>query len=107
VNVGPRLLAAKDKSGSAAATLFEPIRFATAWLSLLLLPGTRYTLHLVLDSEENRESVGDSNTAAMDSLKVLGPEPPIREEADTGHSRISAFRLSKADISQTPSGRLR
>jgi hypothetical protein len=31
------------------------------------------------DSEEKREPVGDIDTAAMDSLKVLDPERPIRE----------------------------
>jgi hypothetical protein len=31
------------------------------------------------DSEEKREPVGDINAAAMDGLKVLDPEPPIRE----------------------------
>jgi hypothetical protein len=33
--------------------------------------------------EEKREPVGDIDTAAMDSLKVLDPERPIREEKQT------------------------
>jgi hypothetical protein len=70
------------------------MRFATAWLSLF-----------VLDAEEKRESVGNSNTAEMDCLKVLGPEPPKRE-SDADHSRIPVLRLSKADLGQTLSRRL-
>jgi hypothetical protein len=31
------------------------------------------------DSEEKHEPVGDIDTAAMDSLKVLDPKRPIRE----------------------------
>ncbi len=39
---------------------------------------------LGVDSEEKREPANDINTAVVDSLKVLDPEPPIRE-ADIGH----------------------
>jgi hypothetical protein len=49
-----------------------------------------YWKGLGADSEEKREPAGDTNTAAMDSLKVLDPEPPIREADMTtlgGHFR--------------------
>jgi hypothetical protein len=37
------------------------------------------------DSEEKREPVSDINTCAVDSLKVLDPERPIREADITEH----------------------
>jgi hypothetical protein len=36
------------------------------------------------DSEEKHEPVSDTNTAAIESLKALDPDRPIRE-ADIGH----------------------
>ena len=40
------------------------------------------------DSEEKREPASDIDTAAVDSLKVLDPERPIREaEVKSVHSR--------------------
>src|SRR6478672_11029738 len=38
------------------------------------------------DSEEKREPVSDIDTAAADSLKVLDPERPIREDCSTSSS---------------------
>jgi hypothetical protein len=38
-----------------------------------------WTARLGADSEERREPVRDINTAAVDSLKVLDPNRPIRE----------------------------
>jgi hypothetical protein len=38
------------------------------------------------DSEEKHEPASDIDTVAVDSLKVLDPEWPIRE-ADIGHKR--------------------
>src|SRR6516162_8568084 len=52
------------------------------------------------DSEEKREPASDINTCAVDSLKVLDPERPIREadiEAPRPHVRFtpkSGHRLS-------------
>ena len=40
------------------------------------------------DSEEKREPVSDIDTAVVDSLKVLDPKRPIREEKRT--PRVSA-----------------
>src|SRR6267154_2384783 len=37
------------------------------------------------DSEEKHEPASDIDTALVDSLKVLDPEGPIREEADITH----------------------
>src|SRR5271170_1662278 len=42
-----------------------------------------YWKGLGADSEEKHEPVGDTNTAKMNSLKVLDPKRPIRE-ADIG-----------------------
>jgi hypothetical protein len=42
------------------------------------------------DSEEKREPASDINTCAVDSLKVLDPERPIRE-ADIKESRRHNF----------------
>src|ERR1700679_1826487 len=45
-----------------------------------LRPRTPCWKGLGADSEEKREPVSDINTAVVDSLKVLDPEWPIREE---------------------------
>ena len=42
-------------------------------------PRIPYWKGLGADSEEKREPANDINTAAVDSLKVLDPERPIRE----------------------------
>ena len=44
------------------------------------------------DSEEKREPASDINTCAVDSLKVLDPERPIREADIKERSRLLARR---------------
>ena len=53
------------------------------------------------DSEEKREPVSDINIAAVDSLKVLDPNRPIREEKPTwtpnsGMSALTPIVLQKS-----------
>jgi hypothetical protein len=49
------------------------------------------------ESEEKREPATDIDTAAVDSLKALDPERPIRE-ADIHHLRRMSDLPLKADI---------
>jgi hypothetical protein len=51
------------------------------------------------DSEEKHEPVSDIDTAVVDSLKVLDPERPIREEADVCNWQFRAnFGLWNAAV---------
>ena len=48
------------------------------------------------DSEEKHETVSDIDTAAMDSLKVLDPEWPIREADMAGiAARSTRSRMTR------------
>ena len=48
------------------------------------------------DSEEKREPASDINTCAVDSLKVLDPERPIRE-ADIARESSPLAKLAHAE----------
>jgi hypothetical protein len=50
------------------------------------------------DSEEKREPASDIETAEVDSLKVLDPEWPIREEADIDQAVGRTGRRALAKI---------
>jgi hypothetical protein len=49
------------------------------------------------DSEEKREPASDINTCAVDSLKVLDPERPIRE-ADITENRHQVRQVPRPEI---------
>ncbi|MGB9297547.1 MAG: hypothetical protein WCB52_15235, partial [Pseudolabrys sp.] len=49
---------------------------------------SHYWKGLGADSEEKHEPASDIDTAAVDSLKTLDPNRPIREADNRGRSRI-------------------
>src|SRR5690242_19988324 len=56
------------------------------------------------DSEEKHEPVSDTNTAAIESLKALDPDRPIREaDIDQHHSITSSARAISAGATLRPS----
>jgi len=71
-------LASGGDSDCVSGSLFVPTPIQTRRLE----EGRRY-------SEEKRELASDINTAAVDGLKVLDPERPIRE-ADIGPDQSEA-----------------
>ena len=60
-------------------------------------PRIPYWKGLGADSEEKHEPASDIDTALMDSLKVLDPEGPIREEAALGKLRQRPRKSKKED----------